>query len=249
MRTQLKRTEEIGYIREAGNILATCHREIAKKIKPGITTMQIDALVERFLEKKGATPEQKGYKGFPFATCASVNDIVCHGFPNDRPLKEGDIVTIDMVVNRNGWLADSGWTYAVGNVSPEVAGFMKHTREALFKGIAAAQLGASLGDIGHAIEQVAEREGYGIVRPLVGHGIGRAIHEPPDVPNYGIAGKGPKLKEGMVITIEPVFTLGSSGAVYWGDDGWTISSADGSIGAQYEHTIAITKNGPVILTD
>ncbi len=211
--------------------------------------MQIDALVERFLEKKGATPEQKGYKGFPFATCASVNDIVCHGFPNDRPLKEGDIVTIDMVVNRNGWLADSGWTYAVGNVSPEVAGFMKHTREALFKGIAAAQLGASLGDIGHAIEQVAEREGYGIVRPLVGHGIGRAIHEPPDVPNYGIAGKGPKLKEGMVITIEPVFTLGSSGAVYWGDDGWTISSADGSIGAQYEHTIAITKNGPVILTD
>ncbi|ACX63034.1 type I methionyl aminopeptidase [Paenibacillus sp. Y412MC10] len=249
MRIQLRRKEEIGHIREAGRILAACHREIAKVIKPGITTSQIDARVEKFLEKNGAFPEQKGYKGFPYATCASVNEVVCHGFPDQRPLQSGDVVTIDMVVNKNGWLADSGWTYAVDQVSPEVRQLMKHTHEALFKGIEAARHGATLGDVGHAIERVAEREGYGIVKPLVGHGIGRAIHEPPDVPNYGNPGRGLKLKAGMVITIEPVFTLGPSGAVFWGDDGWTISSADGSVGVQYEHTIAITRGDAVILTD
>ncbi|EFU42766.1 methionine aminopeptidase, type I [Paenibacillus vortex V453] len=249
MRIQLRRKEEIGYIREAGRILAACHREIAKIIQPGITTSEIDARVEKFLEKNGAVPEQKGYKGFPYATCASVNDVVCHGFPDQRPLEAGDVVTIDMVVNKNGWLADSGWTYAVAEVSPKVRKLMEHTHEALFRGIEAARHGAALGDVGHAIEQVAKREGYGIVKSLVGHGIGRAIHEPPDVLNYGVPGRGLKLKEGMVITIEPVFTLGSTGAVFWGDDGWTISSADGSIGVQYEHTIAITREGPVILTD
>jgi len=249
VRTPLRSKEDIKRIRESGRILAACHREIAKIMKPGITTYEIDAFVERFLEKNGAYPEQKGYKGFPYATCASVNEVVCHGFPNERSLEAGDVVTIDMVVNKDGWLADSGWTYAVDQVSADVRRLMEHTHEALFKGIEAAQPGSTLGDVGYAIEQVAEREGYGIVKPLVGHGIGRALHEPPDVPNYGIPGRGLKLKEGMVITIEPVFTLGRSGAVFWEDDGWTISSADGSVGVQYEHTIAITREGPMILTE
>jgi len=249
VRIQLKSAEEIAYMREAGRILAACHREIAKQIKPGVSTMEIDERVEEFLKKKGATPEQKGYKGFPYATCASVNEVVCHGFPDDRPLRVGDVVTIDMVVNKNGWLADSGWTYAVGQVNPAVMKLMKRTHEALFKGIEQARPGAAMGNIGHAIQEVAEKEGYGIVMSLVGHGIGRQLHEPPDVPSYGTPGRGLKLKAGMVITIEPVFTLGPSGAVFWGDDGWTISSADGSVGVQYEHTVAITKEGPLILTD
>lgn len=235
-------------IRKSGRILAACHREISSMMGPGITTKEINASVERFLEKHAAYPEQKGYKGFPYATCASVNEVVCHGFPDERPLQAGDVVTIDMVVNKDGWLADSAWTYAIDRVSAEVCTLMEHTRKALFQGIEAAQPGATLGDVGYAIEQVAKRAGYGIVRSLVGHGIGRALHEPPDVPNYGVPGRGMKLKEGMVITVEPVFTLGSSGAVYWGDDGWTIFSADGSIGVQYEHTIAITRGGPLILT-
>lgn len=249
MRIQLKSAEEIGYMREAGRILAACHREIAKHVKPGVSTRELDARVEDFLGKKGASPEQKGYKGFPYATCASVNDVVCHGFPDDRPLREGDVVTIDIVVNKDGWLADSGWTYAVGTVGADTRRLMKITHEALYKGIERARPGATIGDIGYAVEQAAEHEGFGIVKSLVGHGIGRSMHEPPDVPSYGIPGRGLKLKAGMVITIEPVFMLGKSGAVWWGDDGWSIASADGSVGVQYEHTVAVTQEGPFILTD
>ncbi|SMF91002.1 methionyl aminopeptidase [Paenibacillus uliginis N3/975] len=249
MKIVIKSRKEIEYMREAGRILAACHREIAKWVQPGVTTLEIDARVEEYLKGAGASPEQKGYKGFPFATCASVNDVVCHGFPDRRPLQAGDVVTIDIVVNKNGWLADSGWTYAVSEPVPAVARLMKDTQQALYKGIAMAKLGNTLGDIGHVIEQEAITGGYGLVKPLVGHGIGNVIHEPPDVPCYGTPGKGRKLKEGMVITIEPVFTLGPFGAVLWGDDGWTISTADGTVGVQYEHTIAITRDGPFILTE
>ncbi|PAK51444.1 type I methionyl aminopeptidase [Paenibacillus sp. 7541] len=244
----LKSAEEIGYIRQAGSLLAACHQMIAKRIKPGVTTLEIDRLVEQYLEREGAYPEQKGYKGYRFATCASVNEVVCHGFPDDRPLADGDVVTIDIVVNKNGWLADSGWTYEVGQVAPEVKRLMNRTKEAMYKGIEKVRHGVPLGDVGHAMETVAEEEGYGIVKALVGHGIGRSLHEPPDVPSFGTPGKGLMLKEGMVITVEPVFTLGPTGAVYWGDDGWTITSADRSVGVQYEHTVAVTRNGPIILT-
>ncbi|MFC7680566.1 type I methionyl aminopeptidase [Paenibacillus sp. GCM10028914] len=249
MKIPIKSRNEIEYMRKAGRILADCHREIAKWIKPGITTLEIDVRVEEYLKQAGASAEQKGYKGFPYATCASVNDVVCHGFPSSNPLKAGDVVTIDIVVNKDGWLADSGWTYAVSEPEPNVARLMVDARSALYKGIAEAKVGNTLGDIGYVIEQHALAGGYGLVKPLVGHGIGQSIHEPPDVPCYGVRGKGRKLREGMVITIEPVLTLGPSGAVFFGDDGWTITSADGSVGVQFEHTIAITREGPYILTE
>ncbi len=235
-------------IRKAGMILAECHKELAGNISAGMTTLEIDRWVEAYLAGRQATPEQKGYRGYPFATCASVNDVVCHGFPNDRPLENGDIVTIDIVVNKNGWLADSGWSYRIGKVSEEADMLLTVTQRALEAGIAQAVPGNRVGDISSAIQKVARTAGVGVVKPLIGHGIGRAMHEPPDVPNFGRAHTGPLLREGMVITIEPIFTFGDTGAVLWDDDGWTIRSADGSLGAHYEHTLAITKDGPLVLT-
>lgn len=249
MTIRIRTPEEIGYMREAGRILAACHDQIARWMVPGITTAEIDSRVEEFLYRRGATPEQKGYKGFPYATCASVNDVVCHGFPNSTPLEPGDIATIDIVVNKDGWLADRGWTYQVGSVNKPVARLLHTTHKALMKGIQKAHIGSTLGDIGYEVEQTARQGRVGIVKSLVGHGIGRQMHEPPEVLHFGRPGTGMKLCEGMVFTIEPVFMLGSSGAVLWGDDGWTISSADGSWGAQYEHTIAVTKEGPLILSE
>lgn len=232
----------------AGAILADCHKEIAKVIKPGVTTAEIDRLVEVYLASRGATPAQKGYRGFPFAICASVNEVVCHGFPGTVPLQERDIVTIDIVVNKSGWMADSAWSYRVGKVSQEAERLLQVTEKALAAGIEAARSGNRVGDISYAVQEVARKAGVGIVKPLIGHGIGRNMHEPPDVPNFGRPRSGPKLQPGMVITIEPILTLGDTGAVFWDQDGWTIRSADGSLGAHYEHTLAITEEGPVILT-
>jgi methionyl aminopeptidase len=243
----LKSESEINRMHEAGKLLASCHKEIAKMIKPGVTTLEIDAFVEKYLKKHGAAPEQKGYKGYPYATCASVNEEICHGFPRDTPLKSGDIVTIDMVVNLNGALADSAWTYAVGKVSEDAKRLLKVTENALNKGIEQAYAGKRIGDIGHAIETYVDSEGYSIVMDFTGHGIGPSIHEEPIVPHYGSPGKGLRLKEGMVITIEPMVNEGT-----WmsemDSNGWTARTYDGSLSAQYEHTVAITKNGPLILT-
>ncbi|MCJ8011858.1 type I methionyl aminopeptidase [Paenibacillus sp. KQZ6P-2] len=249
MEISLKSKEEISYMREAGRILFACHQEIAKMIGPGVTPLAIDAFVEEYLAKHRAAPEQKGYRGFPFATCASVNDTVCHGFPNDVPLSEGDVVTIDIVVNKDGWLADSGWSYGVGVLSRPLQKLMLKTEQALYKGIDQARIGNTIGDIGYVIEKAARKGRYGVVKPLVGHGIGQRIHEPPDVPSYGKRGDGVRLEEGMVITVEPIFTLGETGAVLWNDDGWSIQTADGTPGVQFEHTIAITDEGPLILTN
>lgn len=251
MEISIRTSEEIGYMREAGRILADCHRGLEGLIVEGVTTLEINAWVEQYLAGRGAVPEQKGYRGFPYATCASVNEVVCHGFPSDQPLKAGDIVTIDIVVNKDGWMADRGWTYAVGAVSKPVSRLLSKTHTALLKGIEQARPGRTLGDIGNAVEKTAGwgRWGCGIVKPLIGHGIGRHMHEPPDVLHYGRPGTGIPLREGMVITIEPVFTLGRTGAVLWGDDGWTITSADGSWGAQFEHTVAITKDGLYLLSE
>ena len=244
----IKTEKEIGYMAAAGKILASCHREIRKMIKPGITTMEIDSFVEKYLEQNHAKPEQKGYMGFPYATCASVNDEVCHGFPNKKPLKEGDIVTIDMVVNLNGWLADSAWSYAVGNISKEARELMKVTKECLYKGIKKAVVGNRIGDIGHEIQTYAESLGYSVVRDYTGHGIGKVMHDDVAVPHYGKPGRGLKLKNGMVITIEPMINTGTY-EVTVDSNNWTARTADGSLSAQYEHTIAITDDGPVILTD
>lgn len=244
----IKTKEEIALMREAGKLLAATHQEIAKRIKPGVTTWEIDQFVEKFLAEHGATPEQKGYHGYPYATCASVNDVICHGFPNKKPLQDGDIVTFDMVVNLNGWLADSAWSYRVGNVSEEAAQLLEVTKESLFRGIEKAIVGNRIGDISHEIQTFAEAQGLSVVRQFIGHGIGSVMHEGPEVPHFGPPGRGPRLKEGMVITIEPMLNIGRYHATV-DADGWTARTVDGSLSAQYEHTIAITENGPEILTE
>jgi len=234
-------------MREAGVLLAQCHKEIEAMIKPGVATWEIEQFVERFLAENGATPEQKGYHGFKYATCASVNEVMCHGFPDKNPLKDGDIVTIDMVVNLNGWLADSAWSYRVGNVSEKADALLKVTEESLYLGIEKAVIGNRLGDVSNVIQKYAESKGYAVVRDFTGHGIGQKMHEEPQVLHYGPAGKGVRLKEGMVFTIEPILTTGSH-RMKIDADGWTARTVDGSLSAQYEHTIAITEDGPVILT-
>ncbi|KQY79610.1 methionine aminopeptidase [Paenibacillus sp. Root52] len=243
----LKTKEQIEQMKKAGEILAACHREIAKMIRPGITTKEIDQFAEAFMKKNGATPEQKGYNGYQFATCASVNDVICHGFPGKYVLQDGDIVTIDMVVNLNGWLADSAWSYAVGQVTPEAQHLLDVTKNSLYKGIELAVVGNRIGDISHAIQTYAEGEGLSVVREFIGHGIGEKMHEEPQVPHYGPPHRGPRLKEGMVITIEPMLNIGTFRSKL-DSDGWTARTMDGSLSAQYEHTIAITADGPVILT-
>lgn len=242
-----KSPREIEQMREAGKLLAECHKEIEQMIQPGITTREIDEFVERFLAKHGATPEQKGYQGYQYATCASVNDEICHGFPRDEALKDGDIVTIDMVVNLNGYLADSAWTYPIGTISNEVKKLLEVTEKSLYLGIEQAIVGNRVGDIGAVIQQYVEAEGFSVVRDFTGHGIGPTIHEEPMVPHFGEKGKGPRLKEGMVITIEPMVNIGRW-ASSMDSNGWTARTVDGSLSAQYEHTIAITASGPDILT-
>ena len=244
----LKSKAEIGKMKQAGEILAQCHQEIRKLIRPGITTLEIDRSVEDFLKKHGATPEQKGYQGFPFATCASVNDVVCHGFPDGKPLVDGDIVTIDMVVNLNGWLADSAWSYPVGNVAQEARKLLDLTEQLLYKGIEKAVVGNRVGDISNIIQTLAEANGYSVVRDFTGHGIGRVMHEDPQIPHFGPAGRGPKIKAGMVFTIEPMINIGGYQITIDPSNGWVARTKDGSLSAQYEHTIAITENGPLILT-
>ena len=240
--------DEILKMKEAGKILANVHKEIAQMIKPGISTMEIEKFVEEYLKKHGATPEQKGYHGYPYATCASINDEICHGFPRKSPLKDGDIVGIDMVVNLNGYLADSAWSYGVGTLSQEASDLLDTTKEALYIGIEKAVIGNRIGDISHAIQSYVEPKGYSVVRDFVGHGIGKSMHEDPQVPHYGNPGRGPRLTEGMVITIEPMINIGTF-RMKLDDNEWTARTTDGKLSAQYEHTIAITKEGPMILTD
>ncbi|WP_416197518.1 MAG: type I methionyl aminopeptidase [Sporanaerobacter sp.] len=243
----IKTMEEIEKMQKAGEILANCHKEIAKIIKPGISTIEIDEFAEEYMKKHGATPEQKGYEGYPFATCASVNDEICHGFPNKKPLKNGDIVTIDMVVNLDGWLADSAWSYAVGDISPEAEKLLKVTKNALYIGIEKAVIGNRIGDISHAIQAYVEGEGFSVVRDFVGHGIGRNMHEDPQVPHFGRPGRGLRLMEGMVLTIEPMVNIGTYHCKI-DENQWTARTLDGKLSAQYEHTLAITKDGPIIIT-
>ncbi|NLY66574.1 MAG: type I methionyl aminopeptidase [Tissierellia bacterium] len=244
----IKNEEEIEKMKKAGRLLAQVHKEIRKMIKPGISTYEIDQFVEEYIIKNGGYPEQKGYRGYQYATCASINDEICHGFPRKEPLKDGDIVTIDMVVNIDGWLADSAWTYAVGNISDEAKRLLEVTKKALYIGIEKAVVGNRIGDISHAIQTYVEGEGFSVVRDFVGHGIGRNMHEDPQVPHFGMPGRGPRLMEGMVITIEPMINTGRYECTI-DDNGWTARTIDGGLSAQFEHTIAITKDGPIIITD
>ncbi|HSH35054.1 type I methionyl aminopeptidase [Schnuerera sp.] len=244
----IKTEQEIEMMRKAGQLLASVHKEIGKMIKPGISTYEIDQFVEEYLKKHGATPEQKGYYGYPYATCASINDEICHGFPRKTSLKDGDIVTIDMVVNLDGWLADSAWSYSVGNISDEAQKLLDVTKKALYIGIEKAIIGNRIGDISHAIQSYVESEGFAVVRDFVGHGIGKNMHEDPQVPHFGRPGRGLRLMEGMVLTIEPMVNVGKYNCTI-DDNQWTARTIDGKLSAQYEHTLAITKGGPLILTE
>ncbi|MBN3526574.1 type I methionyl aminopeptidase [Paenibacillus apiarius] len=243
----LKSDQEIGIMREAGRIVAECHALIADMIKPGITTVAIDQMVEKHIRARGAVPSFKGHHGFTASICVAKNDVICHGFPDDVPLQDGDVVTLDLGAFYNGYHGDSGWTYAVGTVSADIAQLMKDCHQSMLLGIEQAVAGNRVGDIGYAIDSYAERHGYGNVRQFTGHGIGKDLWEEPAVPHYGRQGMGPQLKNGLVLAIEPMFTLGDWRA-YVESDGWTARTVDRSICVQYEHTVAITDNGPEILT-
>ncbi|MCM3337686.1 type I methionyl aminopeptidase [Paenibacillus sp. MER TA 81-3] len=243
----LKSDQEIGIMREAGHIVAECHALIADTIKPGITTLAIDQMVEKHIRARGAVPSFKGHHGFTASICVAKNDVICHGFPDDAPLQDGDVVTLDVGAFYNGYHGDSGWTYAVGTVSTEIAQLMDVCHQSLLLGIEQAVVGNHIGDIGFTIDTFATRHGYGNVREFTGHGLGKDLWEEPPVPHYGRQGMGPRLKNGLVLAIEPMFTLGDWRA-YVESDGWTARTIDHSICVQYEHTVAITDNGPEILT-
>lgn len=244
---QYKTEEEIALIRESSLLVAKTHAEVAGRIKPGMTTRELDRIAETFIRDHNASPGFKGYHGFPFTLCASPNEVVVHGFPNDRELQEGDILSIDCGVLKNGFYGDSAYTYAVGEVSDALKRLMRNTFQCLMLGIEVAVDGNTIGDIGYTIQSHAEKAGYTVVRELVGHGVGRNLHEAPEVPNFGKAGKGPGLKKGMVIAIEPMINLGQRFVVQE-KDGWTIRTADRKPSAHYEHTIAIMQGKAEILS-
>jgi methionyl aminopeptidase len=243
----LKTEEEIQLIRESSLLVGKTLAEVARHIRPGITTIELDMIAEKFIRDYGGRPAFKGYKGFPAALCVSVNEHVVHGIPGSRALKEGDIVSIDCGVVLKGYVGDSAFTFPVGPIRPEVQALMKTTRESLYKGIEQATAGKRTGDIGNAIQQHVSPMGYGIVRELIGHGVGKYLHESPDVPNFGKKGQGVLLTEGMVIAIEPMINLGKRHIVQE-KDGWTIRTLDGKPSAHYEHTIAIRKDKADILS-
>lgn len=243
----IKSKEEIELMRKAGYLVSLTHQYLKPFIKPGITTKELDTLAERFIKEHDGIPTCKGYEGYPATLCVSTNDEVVHGIPGKRKLKNGDIVTIDMVIGYHGYQGDAAWTYAVGDISEEKKYLMEHTEKALYEGIKQVKPGNRIGDISHAVETYATKYHLGVVKELVGHGIGTEMHEDPDVPNYGKAGTGPKLKPGMVICIEPMLNLGSA-AVGILDDDWTIVTEDGSSAAHYEHTVLVTEDGYEILT-
>ena len=243
----IKSDREIELMKVAGQIVYETHKYLKPYIKAGMKTIDLDTMAEDFIRSKGATPSCKGYEGFPYTLCISVNDEVVHGFPSDYKLKDGDIVTLDICACYKGYHGDSGWTYAVGEISDEDKYLMKHTEEALYQGIKEAKPGNRVGDIGYAVQKYAEDHNLGVVRELCGHGIGTNLHEDPDVLNFGQKGTGPLLKAGMVIAIEPMLTFGDY-SVYLDDNDWTVITEDGSHAAHFEHTVYISEDGPIILT-
>ena len=243
-----KTEEQVNLMKEAALLVSKTLAQVATQLKPGMTTLDIDQFCMQFVKDHNATLSFYNYHGYPHHICASVNDVVVHGFPNKTPLKEGDIVSIDLGVVLNGWHGDHAYTFIIGEVAPELLQLVKVTKESLYKGIEQAVHGARVGDIANAIQQYTEREhGYGVVRDLVGHGLGRHLHEEPQVPNFGKRGTGAKLKDGMVIAIEPMINLGTR-EVYHDKDGWTIRTVDGKPSAHYEHDICIQKGKADILS-
>lgn len=243
----LKTPEEIALLRKSNVLVGKTLAEVAKAIKVGITTLELDKIAEDFIRSNGALPGFLGYNGFPNTLCISVNDQVVHGIPSNYALKEGDIVSVDCGTIIDGFYGDSAYTFCVGNVDPKVKKLLDTTKEALYKGIAQARHGNRLGDVGYAIQQHCQAAGFSVVREMVGHGIGRNMHEDPEVPNYGKRGQGIQLREGMVIAIEPMINMGNRGIVLE-RDGWTIRTIDKKPSAHFEHTIAIQKGEAAILS-
>lgn len=243
----IKSEREIELLRIAGKIVYETHKYLQPYIKEGIKTKELDKLAEDFIRSKNATPSFKGYEGFPTALCISVNSEVVHGFPSDRILKNGDIVSIDIGACYKGYHGDSGWTYKVGKVSKEVEELLENTKTALYEGLKQVKPGNRIGDISNAIETYAKEHKLGVVKELCGHGVGSSVHEDPEVPNYGTKNTGPRLKKGMVIAIEPMLTLGKPD-IYLHDNNWTVDTLDGSPSAHFEHTIVVTNDGYEILT-
>ncbi|WP_200974317.1 type I methionyl aminopeptidase [Echinicola sp. 20G] len=242
-----KTSEEVQLIKESAQILGKAHGEVAKLVKEGVKTSYLDKIAEEFIRDHGGVPSFKGYNGFPASLCISVNEVVVHGFPSDYVLKDGDIISIDCGVFHQGFHSDSAYTYPVGEVSTKVLSLLKATKESLYLGIEKAVFGNRIGDVGNAIQKFVEAKGYTVVRELVGHGVGKSLHESPEVPNYGKKGSGPLLKDGMVIAIEPMVNLGTRNVVQE-RDGWTIRTADRKPSAHYEHTVAIFEDRTEILT-
>jgi methionyl aminopeptidase len=242
-----KSPAEIQRMGRAGEVLVETLELLETKIRPGVTTAQLDTVAERFIRSRGATPAFKGYRGFPGSICASPNSMVVHGIPGPYKLADGDIVSIDVGVTLDGWIADAARTFAVGDIAPVAEHLLTATRDSLDAGVAQCRPGNRLGDVSSAIQSVAEEAGLSVIRSLVGHGIGRSMHEDPQVPNYGRPGKGPLLEEGMVLAIEPMTTAGRAGVRVAGD-GWAIFSQDGSPAAHFEFTVAIAAAGPAVLT-
>lgn len=242
-----KSAEEIELIRQSSMLVAKTHGEIAKVIGPGVKTIELDKLAETFIRDNGGVPAFLNYGGFPYSLCISLNNQVVHGFPGDYALKEGDLVSVDCGAVLNGYYGDSAFTFAIGEIDEEKQKLMRVTRECLDLGIAKAVVGNRIGDIGYAVQEHAEKNGFGVVKELVGHGVGLKLHEKPEVPNYGKRGSGVKLEEGMVIAIEPMINAGRAGVKFW-DDGWTVSTVDGKPSAHYEHTVAVGKGKADILS-
>ncbi len=244
---QFKTEEEIELMRAAGQLLARAHGEIAALVREGATTRQLDRRAEEFIRDNGATPSFKGYNNFPYSLCLSPNSVVVHGFATDEPLKSGDILSVDCGVFLNGYHADSAYTYPIGEVTPEVRQLLKETEASLYKGIEQAVSGNRVGDISFAIQNHVAPKGYGVVRELVGHGVGAKLHEKPEVPNYGKRGSGPLLQTGMTLAIEPMVTLGKKDVIQE-KDGWTIRTRDKKPAAHFEHTVVVRKDKAEILT-
>ena len=243
----IKSDEEIELLKIAGEITGATHLYLKDFVKPGITTAELDKLAYDYIISRGATPSFKGYDGFPGTICASINEEVVHGIPGNRKLEDGDIISIDIGACYKGYHGDSAWTYPVGKISRKCEDLLKWTEESLFEGLSVIKDGATVGDIGAAVSKCARRHNLGVVKELVGHGVGTDVHEEPDVPNYGFAHTGPVLKEGMVIAVEPMLNLGTP-KIYILDDDWTIVTADNKPSAHFEHTVLVTKDGYEILT-
>jgi methionyl aminopeptidase len=242
-----KSPAELDKMRAANQLVADVLAHLATMVAPGVTTLDLDIEAEKRVRAAGAEPAFKGYRGYPCTLCASVNEQVVHGIPSNRPLVEGDIISLDMGVKLNGFYGDSAVTVPVGRVAPEVAALLRVTEESLQKAIEQVKLGGRVSDIGHAVQQHVEASGFSVVREFVGHGIGAALHEEPQIANYGQPGRGPRLAEGMTLAIEPMVNMGKPGVKVLGD-GWTAVTKDGSLSAHFEHTVAVTKDGPLVLT-